>query len=141
MTSGGSETFTYDSRGLRTSYYPPPTESDPNPQNHPTQYFYTNDRLSHVIDPRGNDTWIEYNERGQITKITHDDLSYSQIAYNADGTLAWTADENHPGALTDPNQRTSYTYDAYKRLRSITTPLRAPGDTTNRITNRFGGHG
>ena len=128
MTRGGTETFTCDDRGLKTTSYPPPTESDPDPWNHPTRYNYYQsgpnaDRLLNVVDPRGNATWFEYNLRGQVTKVTHQDTSYTQSSYNADGTLAWTADENHPGAASDPNQRTRYTYDEYKRVLTVTNPL------------------
>jgi RHS repeat-associated protein len=128
LTSGGVENFRYDGRGLKSLSWPPATASDPNPEQHPTQYFYypsgpQMDRLWYVIDPRGNATWFEYNVRGQVTKVTHQDGTYSQSAYNPDGTLAWKADENHPGAATDPNQRTRYTYDDYKRILSVTDPL------------------
>jgi YD repeat-containing protein len=81
MTSGGTEHFRYDGRGRKTLYWPPPTESDPNPGPNPgqhrTQYFYydsgiNTDRLRQVIDPRGNSTSYEYNGRGQVTKVIHD---------------------------------------------------------------------
>ena len=129
MTSGGTETFGYDGRGLLTSHTPPVTPSDRNPEQHPTTYFYYTsgpqmDRLWYVIDPRGFSTRFEYNTRGQVTKVTHDqDQTFTQNGYNVDGTLAWTADENHPGAATDPNQRTRYIYDDYKRVVSVTNPL------------------
>jgi RHS repeat-associated protein len=132
LTSGGTETFTYDTRGLKQTSYPPATESDPDPWNHPTLYFYyttgpSTDRLQRVQDPRGNSTSYEYNARGQVTKVTHQDGTYTQSGYNGDGTLAWTADENHPGAATDPTQRTRYTYDEYRRVVTVTNPM---GETT-----------
>ena len=80
-------------------------------------------------------TTFQYNTRGQLTRLTHPDGTYIQYNYNPNGTLAWTADERHPGAVTDANQRTSYTYDDYKRLLSVTTPLRGTGDSTARVTN------
>ena len=80
-------------------------------------------------------TTFQYNTRGQLTRLTHPDGSYIQYGYNPNGTLAWSADERHPGASTDANQRTSYGYDDYKRLLSVTTPLRAAGDPTLRVTN------
>jgi RHS repeat-associated protein len=141
LRSGGTETFVYDenlpARGLKTSSYPPATPSDPDPWNHPTRYYYyqsgaNTDRLQRVQDPRGNSTSFEYNQRGQVTKVTHQDTTYTQSAYNPDGTLAWTADENHPGAVNDPNQRTRYTYDQYKRVVSVTNPM---GETTS---NNYG---
>ncbi|HZE56512.1 MAG TPA: RHS repeat domain-containing protein, partial [Chthoniobacterales bacterium] len=61
LRSGGTETFTYDTRGLKQTSYPPATESDPDPWNHPTRYYYyqsgpNTDRLQVVTDPRGNST-------------------------------------------------------------------------------------
>ena len=137
MTSGGTEVFEYDTRGLKSTYTPPATESDSNPALHPTRYFYYTsgphtDRLQRIQDPRNNSTSYEYNLRGQVTKVTHPDGTYTQSGYNLDGTLAWTADENHPGAATDVNQRTRYTYDEYKRVLTVTNPM---GETT---TNSYG---
>jgi RHS repeat-associated protein len=129
MTSGGVENFRYDGRGLKYLSWPPPTPSDPNPDQHPTQYFYYTsgpqmDRLWYVVDPRGYSTRFEYNVRGQVTKVTHDqDHTYAQYGYNLDGTLAWTADENHPNASWNVNERTRYTYDDYKRVLSVTNSL------------------
>jgi RHS repeat-associated protein len=81
-------------------------------------------RVSSVTDAANRSTTYQYNKRGQTTRVTHAvDGSYTQSAYNADGTLAWTADENHPGAATDPNQRTRFVYDDYKRVTSLTNPL------------------
>jgi RHS repeat-associated protein len=132
LRSGGTETFTYDTRGLKQTHYPPATASDLSPEQHPTQYFYyesgaNSDRLHHVVDPRGNYTWFEYNQRGQVTKTTFDVGMFTQSGYNADGTLAWTADENHPNASWNESERTRYIYDEYKRVRTVTNPL---GETT-----------
>lgn len=38
MTSGGTEHFRYDGRGRKILYWPPPTESDPNPGPNPGQH-------------------------------------------------------------------------------------------------------
>ena len=112
MTSGGTETFTYDGRGLKTS------QTDP--YGNVTHYnYYQNgpntDRLLNVVDPRGNATWYEYNGRGEVTKLTHQDGSYVQSTYNPDGTLATATDEL--------GHTTSYTYDEYKRVLTVTNPL------------------
>jgi RHS repeat-associated protein len=129
MTSGGVENFRYDSRGLKYLSWPPATPSDLHPEQHPTQYFYYTsgpqmDRLWYVVDPRGYSTRFEYNVRGQVTKVTHDqDHSYAQLGYNLDGTLAWTADENHPNASWNANERTRYIYDDYKRVVSVTNAV------------------
>ncbi len=128
LTLGGTESFTYDTRHRLETHIPPATPSDPNPGAHPTRYSYYEsgrdlDRLRCVTDPRNNSTCYEYNWRGQVTRVTHQDQSFVQMAYNVDGTLAWTADENHPGAQSDANQRTRYAYDYYKRVVSVTNPL------------------
>lgn len=124
LTSGGTEVFEYDNglndRGLKTKHT--------DPLGNVTEYgYYQNgvnaDRLWYVEDPHGNRTWYEYNLRGQITKVMHQDGNYTQSRYNDDGTLAWTADENQPGAVNDPNQRTRYIYDEYKRVVSVTNPM------------------
>ncbi|MEY2584537.1 MAG: hypothetical protein QOD80_563 [Verrucomicrobiota bacterium] len=134
MTSGGVENFRYDGRGLMYQSWPPATPSDPNPQDHPTHYYYYTsgpqmDRRQQVVDPRGNSTTFEYNTRGLVTKVTHDqDHSYVQMGYNADGTLAWSADENHPNASWNVSERTRYVYDDYKRVTSVTNPM---NETTN----------
>jgi RHS repeat-associated protein len=130
LRSDGTETFIYDTRGLKTTSYPPATNSDPNPWNHPTQYYYytsgpNTDRLYMVIDPRGNATAYEYNQCGQVTKVQHQDGTFTQSGYYPDGTLAWTADENHPnaGIAGHENERTRYTYDEYKRVLTVTNPM------------------
>lgn len=133
MTSGGVENFRYDGRGLMYESWPPATPSDPNPEQHKTRYFYytsgpNTDRLWYVVDPRNNATWFEYNTRGQVTKVTHQDGTFRQNGYNVDGTLAWTADENHPNASWNVSERTRYLYDDYKRVISVTNPLT---ETTN----------
>jgi RHS repeat-associated protein len=129
MTSGGVETFYYDGRGMMYASVPPATQSDPSPGYHPTQYFYYTsgprmDRLQQVVDPRGYSTTFDYNVRGQVTRVTHDqDGTFAQYGYNIDGTLAWTADENHPNAAWNVNERTRYIYDDYKRVVSVTNPM------------------
>lgn len=145
MTSGGVENFRYDGRGLMYESWPPATPSDPNPEQHKTRYFYytsgpNTDRLWYVIDPRNNTTWFEYNTRGQITKVTHADGKFRQNGYNADGTLAWTADENHPNASYNVNERTRYLYDDYKRVISVTNPLNQTTTLSYAPPNGAGSH-
>jgi len=53
----------------------------------------------------------------------HPDQTFTQSSYNSDGTLAWTADENHPGAVNDSSQRTRYEYDDHKRVTKVTNPM------------------
>jgi YD repeat-containing protein len=103
-------------------------------------------RVAGITDARGSSngdpsytTTFLYNERGQLTRLTHPGGSYIQYAYNINGTLAWTADERHPGAVSDATQRTTYTYDDYKRLRTVTTPVRGQGDNSLYTTIYFYG--
>ncbi len=127
MTSGGTESFTYDARGLKTIYRDAVHQTG----NPTAWYLYDGlDRVWKVTDGRGSaagdaahTTISLYNSRGQVTRVTRSDGNYLQEAYNSDGTLAWMADENHPGAATDPNQRTRFLYDEYKRVLSVTDPL------------------
>ena len=130
MTSGGTEEFTYDNRGLKRTYTPPWTPSDPD--RHQTIYtYYENesnrpdriDRLKSVTDPLTHTTTFDYDVRGNLTYVTHPDNKFTQNHYNYDGTLDWTADENHPDAATDPTQRTRYEYDEYKRVTKVTNPM------------------
>ena len=149
LTGGGTESFTYGSTGLKSNHTAPATPSDPNPQS--TQYFYYSSNSQPAsksnllwleIDPLGHQTTYDYNGRGQITRVTHDDGTYIQNAYNGDGTLAWTADENHPEAINDPTKRTRYVYDEYNRVTSITDPTGhittksyTPWDGSNRLSH------
>ena len=121
MTSGGTEHFRYDNRGLKTLSWPPATlPGDPNPQAHPTQYFYYTsgrhtDRLAYVIDPRGKVTRYEYNDRGLVSKVIHPDETFAESKYYDDGTLEWTKDEL--------GHKISYIYDDYKRVTKVTNHL------------------
>ena len=136
MASGGTESFTYDARGLKKTYTPPATPSDANPGAHPTRYAYdAADQLSDLTDPRGNNTSYDYDAPSRATRVTHQDGTYSQTGYNTDSTVAWTADENHPGAATDATQRTRYTYDDYKRVVTVTDP---EGNVTTRDYTSWG---
>jgi YD repeat-containing protein len=68
-----------------------------------------------VIKPLNQTTTYEYNLRGQVTKLIHPDGTYTESAYNADGTLAWASNELR--------YITRYTYDEYKRVLTTTDPL------------------
>ena len=125
MTSGGTELFTYDTRGLKQTYTPPVTPSDGSPGANPTvyTYYYGNedgrpdraDRLKSVTDPLGHTTTYDYNKRGQVTEVTHHDSKYTESHYNHDGTLAWSEDELR--------HRTSYRYDEFKRVIEVKNHL------------------
>ncbi len=120
MTSGGTEKFTYSPRGLKETYTPPGTLSDPNPADNPTMYFYYDasnspghriDRLYYALDPLLHATFYDYNQRGQVTRLTHHDTTFTQSDYYPDATLHISTDElGHP---------TTYTYDEYGRILSV----------------------
>jgi len=124
MTTGGTETFTY-SGGLKRTYSDPYHDSN-NPS---IRYYYDGlDRLNGIYDALGHPTNWEYNLRGQLTVTTLtadpvDGVRHTIInAYNPDGTLQNTTNER--------GQVTSYTYDDYRRLRSVTPPVRGVDDFT-----------
>jgi RHS repeat-associated protein len=136
MTTGGTESFTYDARGLKQTYRNPS-----NATGNPTaRYQYdTRDHVSGVTDVLGtslgdpnHSTSFTYNLRGQVTVTTLpkdpvDNLRHTIVnTYNADGTLASKRNEL--------NQATSYTYDDYRRVTSVTTPARYAGDSANHTT-------
>ena len=130
MTSGGTEEFTYE-RGLKQTYTPPVTESDPD--RHQTVYSYFEnqdgrpdriDRLKSVTDALGHTTTYDYNKRGQVTTVKHHDTKYTENSYNPlpdgtrtgpDGTLAWTEDELR--------HRSDYWYDGYGRVVKVRSSL------------------
>ena len=128
-STGGIETYTYDTggRGLLKTYTPP-TATDG-----ATNYTYdVNDRLSTIKDGRGNTTTLYHDQVGRLTIIQHPDTDQSLVgyAYNPDGTLqSMSVDYSATAAAA-----TSYTYDDYKRLLSVTTPDRFSGDTLNHTT-------
>ncbi len=136
LRTGGLETMTYDSRGLLTESRDPYHLASVDPQNPsvpasatPTlRYKYDSlDRVSDVTDALGStladpnhSTSYTYNSRGQVLVAT---LPVDPIdgqrhtitnIYNPDGTLLSTTDQlGHTG---------SFTYDDYRRVRSVTSP-------------------
>jgi RHS repeat-associated protein len=136
MTTGGSETFTYDARGLKQTYRNPSNASG----NPTARYQYdTRDRLIDITDVLGttvgdgnHSTSFTYNDRGQVT-VTRlpadpvDGVRHTVTnAYNADGTLQRRTDQL--------NHVTNYAYDDYRRLKSVTPPVRGFGDNGSYIT-------
>lgn len=132
MKTGGTETFTYDASGSKMTYRDPYHASG-NPS---AWYDYdAMKRVSIVTDALGtgsgdinHTTSFAYNSRSQLTVTTLpvDGGSGHTITnvYNPDGTLQSKTDQL--GHIW------SYTYDDYRRLKSITTPQRATGDNTPR---------
>ncbi|HKP04416.1 MAG TPA: RHS repeat-associated core domain-containing protein [Chthoniobacterales bacterium] len=81
------------------------------------------DRLKSVTDLRQKTTIYEYERsngtaiagRGLISKIIHPDNSYVSFGYDSRGNKLWQENELR--------QRTSFSYDAYNRLITVTLPL------------------
>jgi RHS repeat-associated protein len=137
MLTGGTETFTYDGRGLKQTY-----RSPDNPSGNPTaRYRYdVLDRLTDITDVFGtavgdgnHSISFSYNDRGQVLVTTlpkdvnnGNSRHTTTNAYNDDGTL-----QNKTDQL---NQMTSYTYDDYRRLTSVTSPTRGFGDNSAHTT-------
>ena len=130
MVTGGTETFAYDS-GHRLQYYSDPYHGNPgNPSI--THYYDGLDRLSGVVDNLNHSVNFDYNDRGQVTVTTLPWINGVRYTisnlYNPDGTLQKRTDEL--GHLM------SYLYDNYRRLKSVTPPVRGSGDTGT-YTTRF----
>jgi len=137
LRTGGLETYGYDSRGLLTEYRDAYHLATVDPQ-HPevpansipsSRYTYDSlDRVASITDALGSSTtdWnhtasYAYNWRGQVTTTTlpidpFDSQRHTIVnAYNdSAGTLTSVTDQL--------NHITSYTYDDYRRVRSVTTP-------------------
>ena len=125
MKTGGTETFAYD--GLhRLQYYSDPYHN--NPSNPSITYFYDGlDRISGIVDALNHSTNFDYNDRGQVTVTTLPWINGVRYTisnlYNPDGTLQRRTDEL--------GHFTSYTYDDYRRLKSVTPPVRGYGITAH----------
>lgn len=141
LTTGGTEAFFYDPNTHVKSSYRDPYHDPVGQSGKPTVWYQYDPRgrLSGVTDWRGTGsgdlnytTSYDYNLRGQLTKITHPVDPYtgarytSQKSYNADGTLATATDEN--------GHTTSYGYDDYKRVTSVSPPPAYDGDPLPRTT-------
>jgi RHS repeat-associated protein len=141
LKAGGVKAWTYDTRGLMKTYRDPDhVVGNPN-----VRYSYDLlDRVTGVTDARGASEIdaaytvnYAYNTRGQVTKTTlptdpGDGVRHTIVnEYNPNGAGTLTS-------ITDPlGYVTSYTYDDYRRIRTITTPRRSPGDNTPRTISTF----
>jgi RHS repeat-associated protein len=143
MRTGGTEAFVYDGRGLKTQYrdaYHDPAGLSGNPT---FWYNYDSlDRISGITDTLGSGpldtnhcTNYEYNSRGQVTRVwppfNPDDGIRHNVDYNIDVTTGTLTSVNNSGDIT------SYAYDDYRRVRSVTTPVRGSGDNSNNTTQLF----
>jgi RHS repeat-associated protein len=132
MLTGGTETWTYDARHRKDTYRNP---DSPSPSPSPSAHFYYDslDRVSGIADALNHSTNFDYNDRGQVTVTKLPWISGVRYTisnlYNADGTLQRRTDEL--GHIT------SYGYDDYRRLKSVTPPLRGAGDNGIYTTNFY----
>lgn len=147
LRNGAYVHYTIDSQGLKSKEWNPtlsatPIDAEPKTvtEFYPAGHAWEN-YVWKVTDQLGNPTTYEYERnasgapvtgRGLVTKVIHADTSYAQYAYDTDGTLAWSADENHPNAATNESERTRYEYDDYKRVLKVTNPMNEV------VTNYYG---
>lgn len=158
MTNGAYQHFQYDSNGRLLAKTNPTLNSDhdsslgSDPQTTYTYYTASDvggawtDRIKTETDPRGNSTTYEYDHkfnngqdtgtagagRGLITKITHPDGTSRSFGYDIYGNKVSEQDEN--------NNITRYTYDEYRRVKSVQVTTHAPttytypGQTSELVT-------
>jgi RHS repeat-associated protein len=86
-------------------------------------YEYDRAFAGGVTDPNG----APVHGRGLVTKITHADTKYRSFGYDVYGNKRWEENELR--------NRTSYTYDDYKRLLTVTNPLNKTTIYTYNSTN------
>ena len=112
MKNGGTETFVYNTGGLRTSM----TDALGNT----TTFTYdSHDQLASMTDPNGHTTGYQYDLTGHLLQVTHPDSTTITYTYDAYGnrltmtnelghTWTWTYDEfNRKLTVTDPLSRTT----------------------------------
>jgi RHS repeat-associated protein len=84
------------------------------PQGFTNQFIYDNqNNLTQLVDARGNPDKFGYNAQFSLTGITNGVGDWVSLVYNSDGTLH---------TRTDPGGTTTYGYDSYGQLNSITHP-------------------
>ena len=108
LRSGGTESNTYDSTGLKQTAVDALGKT--------TTYTYNSYGLvATATDPRGNVTNYQYTERGLTNLVTYADGSHRSFAYDDFGNLISTTNEI--------GNTWNYTFDTFRRLTSNTDPL------------------
>jgi RHS repeat-associated protein len=137
MTTGGVESWTYDTYHRKATYRNPDTVSTANPT---TRYGYEDhDWVSDATGVLGSGlgdqnatTSHTYNLRGQMLTTTSplDEFTNERRkitnAYNPDGTLQSKTDH-----FNGIDHTTNYTYDDYRRPKTVVTPDRGDGNGTH----------
>ena len=137
MKTEGMETYTYDSVTHLRQTYRNPDNASGNPT---ARYQYdalgrvagATDVLGFAPGDVNHTTNYTYNSRGQLLVTTFptdpiDNLRHAvQNSYNPNGDGTLVSSTNQLGHTT------SYTYDDYRRPRSVTTPPRFSGDNAVR---------
>jgi RHS repeat-associated protein len=132
-TTGGTDTYTYDTRGFKQTFKDS-TNGSGNPN---ARYRYdVYDRVTDITDVLGGSlgdgahtTSFGYDLRGeaQQTTLPMDPVDNARHTitnvYNADGTLQSKTDQL--------GHMTSYTYDDYRRVTSVISPERGDGSGTH----------
>ena len=133
MKTGGTETFAYDGQHRLQYYSDPYHDNTSNPS-----YSYSYDmlhRLSGIADGLNHAINFDYNDRGQVTVTTLPWINGVRYTitnlYNSDGTLRNRTDEL--------GHTTSYEYDDYRRLKTVTPPIRGSGDSGTYRTHFYYG--
>ncbi len=85
-------------------------------------FQYKHGQLTQITDPAQRITRVEIDAKGDLSAVTFPDQSQRRFAYDQRHLLIDQTDQN--GAVS------SYTYDAYGRIQSVTEPAQAVLDPT-----------
>ena len=152
MVTGGTETFTYDGRGLLQEYRNPDNGTGFATMRY--RYDPLTDRLTDITDVLGSAVGdgahsisFSYNDRGQVTTTTlpadngtrHTIINTYNDPGNSNGSNNNNIGDGTLVSVTDALQHvTSYTYDDYRRLKSVTPPDRNDGTGLHTIRYYYG---
>ncbi len=145
LKAGGLETYTYDWRGMLAEYRDAYHQSSADPQNPnvPTNQtpsiayaYYGLDWVKTITDARNNTTTFTYNNRGQLLTATPPGAAHpitNTYNPNGNGTLV--------SLMNELQHTTSYGYDDYKRLTSVTLPPPSGGPSPSPTTTSYDHNG